>query len=140
MGLWLNFLGFIIEKNYNSKSCEVRVWNLYCNFSSFVLLSYFIFVQYVLATSIMNSQLNLVVLIIAIVHNIIVVCLEYGLWGKAFAFSSPAIYGLSRSYIGMHHNLLTWIVATWFPCPPISRAWLSELERIYLYIFAFFEI
>ena len=50
MGLQLNFLGFIFEKDYNSKSCEVRVWNFYSNSSSFVMLSYFIFDHYVLAT------------------------------------------------------------------------------------------
>ena len=133
MGLWLNFLGFIIEKNYNSKSCEVRVWNFYCNFSSFVLFFYFIFVHYVLATSIMNSQLNLAVLIIARVHNIIVVCLEYGLWGKAFAFSSPGICGLSGSYIGMHCNLLTWIVPLQFflfLCLLLFKIWSFNLNVV----------
>ena len=69
LGLWLNFLGFIFEKDYNPESCEVRVWNFYCSSSPFVLLYCFIFGHYVLATSIMNSQLKLAMPRIGIGQN-----------------------------------------------------------------------
>ena len=49
MGLWLNFLGFIFKKDYNSQSCEVRVWNF---FSIYLAVFFFFFGHYVLATSI----------------------------------------------------------------------------------------
>ena len=119
MGLWLNFLGFIFEKDYNSESCEARVWNFYCNSSSFVLLSYFIFGHYVLAISIMNSQLNLVV------HNyncsVKVWCLVF--FALAWAYSLIFSFFLCSFLLLNHLFIFKQIVAYFLIYIFIIEAW-----------------